>query len=126
MPIQSKHENDYQSLDIIFFVLITLISLFIQFISLLWHSIQSNTKSPQSLGTPHSPTMKDKSLPIPHSASTSLKTEEVGRTSTGKVSGTPSPRSKKLKSGSSTQSALRQRRTRSNPTTPTVGSQSLA
>jgi cytoskeletal protein RodZ len=122
---QTKQYNDDVILHIIV-ILTILATLFLQFISLPWPSNQSNTKSPQSLDTPHSPTMKDKSLPTPHSASTSLKTEEVGRTSTGKVSGTPSPRSKKLKSGSSTQSASRRTRTRSNPTTPTVGSQSLA
>ena len=122
---QSQQYNDDVILHII--VILTIFAtLFLQFLSLLWPSNQSNTKSPQPLVTPHSPTMKDKSLPTPHSASTTLKTEEVGRTSTGKVSGTPSPRSKKLKSGSSTQSALRQTRTRRNPTTPTVGSQSLA
>jgi hypothetical protein len=122
---QTKQYNDDVILHIIV-ILTILTTLFLQFISLLWPSNQSNMTSPQSLGTPHSPTMKDKSLPIPHSASTPLKTEEVGRTSTGKVSGTPSPRSKKLKSGSSTQSASRRTRTRSNPTTRTVGSQSLA
>lgn len=120
----TQHEDDV-ILHIIV-ILTILATLFIQFLLLLWPSNQSNTKSLQSLDTPHSPTMKDKSLPTPHSVSTSLKTEEVGRTSTGKVSGTPSPRSKKLKSGSSTQSASRQTRTRRNPTTPTVGSQSLA
>ena len=122
---QTKQYNDDVILHIIV-ILTILTTLFLQFISLLWLSNQSNTKSPQSLGTHHSPTMKDKSLPTPHSASTPLKTEEVGRTSSGNVSGTPSPRSRKLKSGSSTQSASRQKRTRSNPTTPTVGSQSLA
>lgn len=122
---QSQQYNDDVILHIIV-ILTILATLFLQFLSLLWPSNQSNTKSPQPLGTPHSPTMKDKSLPTPHSASTPLKTEEVGRTSTGKVSGTRSPRSKKLKSGSSTQSALRQTRTRRNRTTPTVGSQSLA
>jgi len=107
-------------------ILTILATLFIQFLSLLWPSNQSNTKSLQSLGTPHSPTMKDKNLPTPHSVSTTLKTEEVGRTSTGKVTGTRSQRSRSVKSGSLTRSASRQTKTKLNPTIPTVGSQSLA
>ncbi len=121
---QTQQYNDDVILHIIV-ILTILATLFLQFISLLWPSNQSNTKSLQSLGTPHSPTMKDKSLPTPHSVSTPLKTEEVGRTSTGKVSGTPSQPSRKSRSGSSTQSALRQTKTKRNLTTPTVGSQSL-
>jgi len=122
---QPQQYNDDVILHIIV-ILTILTTLFLQFISLLWPSNPSNTTLLQSSVTPHSPTKRDKSQPTPHSASTTLKSETVGRTSSGNVSGTPSPRSKKLKSGSSTQSVSRQRRTRSNPTTPTVGSQSLA
>jgi len=121
---QTQQYNDDVILHIIV-ILTILATLFFQFISLLWPSNQSNTTSPQPLVTPHSPTKKDKNQPTLHSVSTTSKSETVGRTSSGSVSGTPSPRSKKLKSGSSTQSASRQTRTRRSPTTPTVGFQSL-
>lgn len=122
---QPQQYNDDVILHII--VILTIITtLFLQFILLLWPSNPSNTTSLQSLVTPHSPTKRGKSQPIQLSASTMLKSETVGRTSSGNVSGTQSQRSKSVKNGSSTQSASRQRKTKSNPTIPTVGSQSLA
>ena len=73
MQTQSKHENDYQSLDVILFILITLISLFIQFISLLWHSIQSLNKSQNHSGT--LPSQKKKDLSSSRLKSTSIQRE---------------------------------------------------
>jgi hypothetical protein len=51
MQTQSKHENDYHSIDVILFILITLATLFLQFILELWHFIQSPKKSLQLLVT---------------------------------------------------------------------------
>lgn len=121
----SKQQQDDDVILHIIVILIILTTLFFQFLSLLWPFNRFNMTSPQSLVTHPLPTMKDKNLPTLPSASTSLKTEEDGRTSTGKVTGTRSPRSRNAKNGFSTQSASRQKKTKSNPTTPTVGFQSL-
>jgi hypothetical protein len=121
---QTERYNNDVILHIIV-ILSILATLFIQFILESWHSNQSNMKSQQSLGTPHSPTRKDKSQPTLPSASTTLKTEMDGRTSSGKVSGIQSQPLKSAKNGSSTRSVSRRTRTKRNPTTRTVGSQSL-
>jgi len=73
MQTQPKHENDYQSLDVILFILITLISLFIQFISLLWHFIQSLKKSQNHLDT--LPSLKKKGQNSFRLKSTSIQKE---------------------------------------------------
>lgn len=137
MQTQSKHENNYQSLDVILFILITLISLFIQFISLLWHSIQSPKKSQNLLDTHPSHLKKGQSSSMLKSTLTQRKsnletsaptqstavstaTSMASSSSTGNPSvstktrvrnskaGTKSRATRTSRSGRSTQSALPQ------------------
>jgi hypothetical protein len=137
MQTQSKHENDYHSIDVILFILITLATLFLQFILELWHFIQSPKKSLSPLGTPLSHQKKDLSssrqtslTPLKTSSvETVAPTPKTGRStatrrmssnSTGSPStpkrnlkaGTKSQATRTSKSGLSTQSASHQETTR--------------
>lgn len=121
--IEISKDNDDVMLHIVVFVSV-LITLFIEFLSLLWPSNPSNTKLPQSLVTHHSLPMKQENQPILPVATAELKSETDGQTSSGEKSGTPSQPLKKSRSGSSTRSASRQTKTKSSRITPARGFQS--